>query len=107
MAYTLKDDHDIFIITILDQGWHFQGDEDSSRGLLGCGYHGLPKRWYPTTSLHGVITGRPRLPYRVTHRGFHWGKATGGQVNRSHPSSGEVKNAWHYSCTPPYFLSVS
>jgi len=23
--------------------------------------HGPPKRWYPTTSVHGVTTWRPRL----------------------------------------------
>jgi len=63
--------------------WGFHCGEDSSRGPLGCDavlccgripkfrrsmltpssgwswrQHGIPKRWYPTTKLHGVTTQR-------------------------------------------------
>jgi len=50
--------------------WGFHGRENSSRGLLGCDavllcygriswrwrQHEPPKRWYPTTTPHGVTT---------------------------------------------------
>jgi hypothetical protein len=46
---------------IMGKFWGFHGGHVSSRGLLSGAIwswrkHGPQKRWYPTTTLHGVIT---------------------------------------------------